>query len=326
MRLMGGMKYAFDTVFRLLYRFSEMLGLVPVWNRIARMDPYIPGPGYSLIIADQYFMRDNLPDASRLVRKNILAYLGRVHQTTPCPPGKKTGHGKAENNLPDGNPGKLVCLKDLYSVMEALNVKAFLAFGTLLGHVRENGFIRNDGDLDIGIEYAPSDPDRIADALARRGFRVSRRGGSSWPCRIKCVHANGAKVDVIFFYRRNGKFHTYCEYKGRKIFREREGFGLQRADFHSTRVWIPEKPEAFLDENYLDWKVPQAKSHSLFTSALTDYKDDMIRYFALRHLYALLRRRKREHFEFFLDLFLSRNPSDPNWPEIQKAFQAKYAP
>jgi hypothetical protein len=325
MGMKGEVKSVFRSAFRSAFRLSEKVGLARVWEGFARLDPYLPGPPYALVIADQYSRRDRFGDASRLLRNGILDFLGKSHPMPLASAGEKSPDANGKKDGMDQGAGKSACLRDLYAVTEALDLKAFLAFGTLLGHVRENGFIRNDGDLDIGIMYDPLDPDRIAHALSSKGFLIGKRGGSTWPCRIKCVHANGTHVDIIFFHRMNGKFQTYCEYRGRKIFRERACFGLKRAEFQSVQVWIPEKPEAFLYENYLDWRVPQARSHALFTSALTDFRDDMIRYFALRHLYDLLARRNRDHFEFFLDLFRSRNPSDPNWPEIQKAFQARYA-
>jgi len=302
-----------------VFSLSEKIGAFVFWRWFARMDPYLKGTGYSLVIADALYAQSKRKDAQNLLIKNILTFLDHAPPRfiRPSPTGQEA-IPKAEGS----GSGKPACLRDLYAVLDPLGVRPFLAFGTLLGFVRENGFIRNDGDIDIGIFYFPSDVDRIAEALVKKGFSLTRRDGSAWPCRIKCKHENGTKVDIVFFHRKDGKLQTYCEYRKQRIFRERAGFELKRAVFQSVPVWIPEKPEAFLEENYLDWKTPQAKSHPLFTSALTDYSQDIIRFFALRHLYQLLAVRNREGFEFYLDLFGKRSPSDTVWPEIHYAYKA----
>src|SRR3546814_2395486 len=69
--------------------------------------------------------------------------------------------------------------------MERVGLHGFLAYGTLLGAVREGTFIGHDNDLDLGYVSDLSQPVdvvheslRLQRALVRSGIRVERYSGA----------------------------------------------------------------------------------------------------------------------------------------------------
>lgn len=65
-------------------------------------------------------------------------------------------------------------LQDLSSIFKKHGIPAFAAYGTLLGFVRDNGFIPHDEDIDIGVMPGEWSPQRVLRVLLEeeQGFRV----------------------------------------------------------------------------------------------------------------------------------------------------------
>ena len=65
-------------------------------------------------------------------------------------------------------------LKDLATIFKKNNIPAFAAYGTMLGFVRDHGFIPHDDDMDIGVMPGEWTPQRLLHLLLEeeQGFRV----------------------------------------------------------------------------------------------------------------------------------------------------------
>lgn len=58
----------------------------------------------------------------------------------------------------------------LHNFFEDNNIEYYIDFGTLLGIVRENGFIKHDDDIDLTIRYSTLNPKQIIKKLEELGF------------------------------------------------------------------------------------------------------------------------------------------------------------
>ena len=65
-------------------------------------------------------------------------------------------------------------LKELAKIFKKNNVPAFAAYGTMLGFVRDHGFIAHDDDIDIGVMPGEWTPQRLLHLLLEEehGFHV----------------------------------------------------------------------------------------------------------------------------------------------------------
>ena len=63
----------------------------------------------------------------------------------------------------------LKTFQKLLSILEEEKIEAFLVFGTLLGAIREKGFIKHDLDLDFGV-WEDNDFLKLRECLEAKGF------------------------------------------------------------------------------------------------------------------------------------------------------------
>lgn len=106
-------------------------------------------------------------------------------------------------------------LKSLEKIRESLadnNIVYFLVFGTLLGAIREKGFIHHDLDIDFGV-FEDVDFKNLERILADVGFilvselKLSNNGEVMYQNYID----EGTKISIDFykFVRKNGKLFYY---------------------------------------------------------------------------------------------------------------------
>ena len=145
-----------------------------------------------------------------------------------------------------------VALRDLYIAFKDLPTP-FLVSGTLLGLIREGGFISWDKDIDVGIMCANKDADAIELKLRKNGNFYVRKVDLT-AARIRLVHTNGTMVDVFPHYPDPRKKIIWHDGSATRWWNS--PFELKQAEFIGEKVMIPSDPELYLDENYGDWRTP----------------------------------------------------------------------
>jgi hypothetical protein len=186
---------------------------------------------------------------------------------------------------------KFDVLNEVLNAIESKGIRPFLCFGTLLGMIREQSFMLHDLDLDIGILTSEASLKKIKFLLKEAGFKIIFYEGNDWPCRLKVIKkCYSLIIDIIFFHKENNHLLTYVKYADNYIIRKRKYFDLIQDNFLGRKVWLPEKPEEHLTENYLVWKKKSDYSHFLLTSPFTDFSLPIIEYCLFEQFYFELTR------------------------------------
>lgn len=99
----------------------------------------------------------------------------------------------------------LEVIKHLASICAENNLTYWLDFGTLLGAVREKGFIAYDNDIDIGVKF--EDKEAFQNAITSGGFKIARefliRDANKVVGIEQTYHYKGVLVDIFYYI-----FHT----------------------------------------------------------------------------------------------------------------------
>ena len=149
------------------------------------------------------------------------------------------------------------CLRDVASVYTTLGIDFFLAFGSMLGAVRDNDFILWDDDVDLGAFQR--DRRKIKEAneiLKRLGFYVAE--GPTMPKWDEVYIRDGQKIEVWVFEEEGGEYvydrdrHKHVRYPV-TYFDFLVPFKLNGVD-----VWIPKNAEEMCFQMYGNsWRIPQ---------------------------------------------------------------------
>lgn len=152
-------------------------------------------------------------------------------------------------------------LSESLASAEQAGMRPFLAFGTLLGHRRDGGFIRHDADIDLGLLEVDQPREKV-DALERemhaRGFLTRHRE----PHEISFYkyHFPTLLVDFFYFFREGDTF-VYYDRRGdeyyRYVFPVSTLSNLAPATFVGLAALVPADLEGFLDASYGDWQTPR---------------------------------------------------------------------
>jgi SAM-dependent methyltransferase len=146
--------------------------------------------------------------------------------------------------------------------LEEVDVRPFLAYGTLLGAVRQGDFIGHDSDADLGYVSEHDHPVdvsiesfRIQRRLTRMGFEISRYSGLAFKVIVRESDGSPRGLDVFGGFLRAGKLYLMGEV-GHPFRREwlepRSEVTLAGRSFPA-----PHEPERLLEAMYgPDWRVP----------------------------------------------------------------------
>jgi SAM-dependent methyltransferase len=146
--------------------------------------------------------------------------------------------------------------------LEEAGVRPFLAYGTLLGAVRQGDFIGHDSDADLGYVSAHEHPvDAVLESfrldrrLTRMGFEITRYSGLAFKVVVRESDGTSRGLDVFGGFLREGTLYLMGEV-GRPFRREwlepRSEVTLAGRAFPA-----PHEPERLLEAMYgPGWRVP----------------------------------------------------------------------
>lgn len=165
-------------------------------------------------------------------------------------------------------------LQILHDFFMKNGIEYYLDFGTLLGIIRENTFIKHDDDIDLTIRMTPISPLQIINKLEQIGFRF-----------VHGFHVNGKIIEftlvrkgltVDFFIAfQNASFDekSYiiygCYYNPNHQYPKSNANNYRawyfpyelkpiEIEFKGTNVCVPNQPEALLKSEYgINWKRPE---------------------------------------------------------------------
>lgn len=170
--------------------------------------------------------------------------------------------------------------KNGYDVMKKVtegfigtDIKVFCAFGTLLGMVRDNGFIKTDADIDMGVIETPEFSwDKIENTMKKIGLRKMRQFALNGLITEQTYGENGVTVDFFLYAIKDEQMvaNIYCREVG-KSYSSDEQFSvmhsyapvvcdIQTKMVHDTPVLIPSNSEEYLAKVYGEgWRYPDPK-------------------------------------------------------------------
>ncbi len=150
----------------------------------------------------------------------------------------------------------------IWILHEDCGIDAWMAFGTLLGAVREGGVIGHDSDVDLAFLSEESTPAGVARemyaarrALARRGLLVVNKTGSFITVLFTAPDGALASVDVYSCFYVDGLLHETATVRA-DVPREAI-LPLRTLDFEGHSLPAPADPETMLVASYgPDWRTP----------------------------------------------------------------------
>ena len=156
----------------------------------------------------------------------------------------------------------LVSFKD---VMDRNNIKFILAYGTLLGAVREGDFIDHDEDIDVII--LDEDRYRFLDLLFE--FRKSGLEVGRYEPDLLSLVKDGEYIDVYMF--KKGRFGLRT--MGKVVVKEEFLIDTIKYDFKGLAFDIPKNYIKYLVYHYgKDWKIPKKGDHAHNYNLVTKLK------------------------------------------------------
>ncbi len=167
----------------------------------------------------------------------------------------------------------LDAMERVLGALHDAGVEAFLAYGTLLGAVREGDFIGHDSDIDLGYVSRCTHPVdviresfRLQRELGERGFLIDRYSAAAF--KVTVVDADGSDwgLDVFGGFLMDGRLYLMGEIG--TAYDERWIFPLTTSTLAGRTFPVPAVPERLLEATYgPGWKVPDPAFH--FETPLT---------------------------------------------------------
>lgn len=168
----------------------------------------------------------------------------------------------------------------MHHLLSEHKVRYYCDGGTLLGFIREQGFLAHDDDIDISIVPGTATPKEVLEIFMDAGYGFIH--GFDYEGRIlefSVMDSSGVSIDVYFWHEKSkadGMLHGY-----QPIFDPARDYPNERAntlvqyDFAAPtgiktlsvagfQASVPENAEAVLASEYgPNWKVPDAKFNTV---------------------------------------------------------------
>ena len=150
-------------------------------------------------------------------------------------------------------------LLEAVDALTRIGVRPFLTDGTLLGAVRERGFIGHDLDIDLGC-FIEENREGIVPAMLAKGFSLYKTYGTPDRGFQYSFKRHQIKVDLFFYYldpERQEFFHAAWLW-GKPIRYGYPIFTLAPYPFLGSTFLAPADPVKFLETKYgMDWRIPK---------------------------------------------------------------------
>ena len=145
----------------------------------------------------------------------------------------------------------------------------FVDYGTLLGLIREGGFIKHDDDVDFSLPCGKLDPQELLNIMLQYGFIFKR--AFLWRGQITEITFLWKKIEVDFFYILNGNEGKHfsvgydCFTKEDSVHVAKKITCLEKPDSLETKIMringvnvvVPVAISDFLENSYgTGWRVP----------------------------------------------------------------------
>lgn len=151
-----------------------------------------------------------------------------------------------------------ILFKKVSSELVNNNISIIPFYGTLLGIVRENNFIKNDDDVDILIDYKYYD--FCKKIILDRGFKIIEDAKNNT---IQVIENKDDKYDIYYYTYESD--YVYIKVHDQKI-HKKYIFPLKEIFFKNVKVNLPNDSEKILKFLYgNDWKIPQSKKSPFHT-------------------------------------------------------------
>lgn len=168
-----------------------------------------------------------------------------------------TRHGVKSEGVLRCEPEKFVAhMRAVVEALDSLGREPVMAYGTLLGAVRDGDFIAHDDDIDLLCRSAADsragteqDVLQLKDALRDKGFRVVDLLPNSLNLHV-IDPKNGAVMDVFPCWRQDGALHMHMESMKVRGIPEDAIYPRTSIEFRGSRFPAPARPEEFLRERY----------------------------------------------------------------------------
>ena len=161
----------------------------------------------------------------------------------------------------------LRALDDVISTLQKLGVDVFLAYGTLLGAVRNGHLIGHDSDADLGYLSVHEHPVdviresfRLQRALSEAGYRVSRYSGGAFKVDVHESDGSVRGLDVFGGFLMGGRLHLMGEIRTR--FERDWVLPLGTVTLEGHEFPAPADTDRFLRATYgAQWRTPDPAFH-----------------------------------------------------------------
>lgn len=165
---------------------------------------------------------------------------------------------------------------EVLDVLSETGVAPFLAYGTLLGAVRNGGLIGHDSDADLGYLSEHDHPVDVAResfllqrALVERGHRVTRYSTAAFKVMVEESDGTLRGLDVFGGFMRDGLLHLMGEII--TPFRREWVMPLGTATLEGYEFAVPADTDRFLTVTYgPSWRVPDPAFH--FTTPTSTHR------------------------------------------------------
>lgn len=167
-------------------------------------------------------------------------------------------------------------LVDVTNVLDKYKCTHWLSDGTLLGALRDNNFMPQDDDIDLGVWAADFDIRAIHELAIKFNCNILRLQGRPDDGMIITLGRAGVHLDMFFYYpskntsKDKGNANIYCSYyllekpyktsnKSKRFDFEYPAFkSLKRRTFLDHEFWVPKDAAGYLTVEYgQTWREPK---------------------------------------------------------------------